>query len=125
MTDQDQPIQTDTNDSIEKIDSSTEPELLGVELSEELKKDPTVIDEIVAPPQAAETTESVEPAAPVQPETPSEPVIEQKDYDVEISAPDTTPPVPKKEFSMPEQSQQVEEVVDSYVSNPAIVNSSR
>ena len=118
MADQDPNQNNDLNDSIEKVDTSAEPELLGVELSEELKKDPAIIDEVVAP-------EPVQNQEQPQTETPVEPVIEKKEYDVEIEAPDDSPPVPKKEFSMPEQTLQVEEVVDGYVSNPAIANSSR
>ena len=116
MTDKDLKMKNDSDDSIDKVDSSVEPELLGVELSEELKKaDPGYVEEVSA-------GKDVVPSIPVVGEI--IPKIDAKEFDLEIdSSQDSLPPVPKKEFSMPEQSKQIEEIVDTYVPGSSLANS--
>lgn len=115
MKDIDPKMKNDSDDSIENIDSSIEPELLGVELSEELKKaDPNYVAEIAA------GKDIPIPAADIV--TPN---VSSVNYDVEIRSDESLPNVPKKEFSMPEQSKQVDEIVESYVPGSSLANSAR
>lgn len=96
-----------------KRDDSVEPELLGVELSEEIKKIGNDFIEAVVQTPDIETS-------PV--ETPVK--TEEKEPDLEIKSEEPISSVPKKEFSMPEQSRQIEEIVDAYTPAPSLVNSS-
>lgn len=106
MTDTDQKKIDESTDLNETIDPSIKPELLGVELSEELKKGGTaVIEEVIE-------------TAPV--ESKIEKKSEESDPEVDPAA-----PVTKKEFSVEEQSKQVEEIVESYIPNPTIAKSDR
>ena len=114
MTDQDQKLKHDSDDSIEQVDTSIEPELLGAELSEELKNSGTGFVEEVAIAKALEP----EPVKIV-------PKLSEKDFDLEIKSSDLVKPVPQKDFSMPEQSKQVDEIVETYIVKPTIANSVR
>lgn len=116
---------TDTNKTVE-------PELLGAELSEVLKNNP--IDPVVLASDATVVDQVIPPEASANPDIPTEPVAPTPEVKTEETAPaqseeiiadDSVSQVPKKEFSMPEQVNLVEEVVDAYISNPAIANSSR
>lgn len=114
MTDQDQKIKINPDDSSEQVDSTIKPELLGVELSEELKKTGADFIEEVASTDKETDFEAIK--------TESKPV--EKDFKLETDSTDESlPTVPKKEFSMPEQSKQIEDIVEGYLSNPSIVNS--
>ena len=105
---------TDKDQNIKNTDSTVEPELLGVELSEELKKTGSDIVQETVPSQTVESS-------PVE----TTEKVKKKEYDVEIKSQEVIPNVPKKEFSLPEQSRQIEEILDNYIPNPSLANSSR
>lgn len=96
-----------------KNDDSAEPELLGIELSEEIKKiGNDILEDVVQTPdiETSPTETSIK--------------TKNKELDLEIKSTEAISLVPKKEFSMPEQSRQIEEIVDGYTPAPSLANSS-